>query len=77
MRFHCTFVFDQETYCFSAICWVLVCFVLIDHVRCSPCMLFQHCVKRKKQGIILKLFHCLFFFPIQKLFCTLIFFITQ
>jgi len=46
MRFHCTFVFDQETNCFSAICWVLVWFVLIDNVRSSPCMLFQHCEKK-------------------------------
>jgi len=46
MRFRCTFVFDQETNCFSAICWVLVWFVLIDIVRSSPCMLFQHCEKK-------------------------------
>jgi hypothetical protein len=50
VRFHCTFVFDQETICSSAICWVLAWFVLINHVSCSPCMLFQRCEKKKKNS---------------------------
>jgi hypothetical protein len=79
VRFHCTFVFDQETICSSAICWVLVWFVLINHVSCSPCMLFQRCEKKKKTAkdhssqvisFLISLYH-------TKNICTPIFLITQ